>query len=309
LEDEVTFWQNQSSGLAIFLAESHARILRLPADFNETVVLANRFHVKPLLQLSTNNGIFYVLALSQNQIRLLQGTRHTIDEVSLAEEEIPTSLREALKYDDRQKQLQAHASREGGALMFHGHGAEHEPKVDILRYFNRLDDGLNELLEGERAPLVLAGVDYLHPIYHEASEYPTLVKEGVEGNPEAWSNEELHAKAWEIVEPIFARQQEEAAAAFRELVGTGRASADLREIVSAAYQGRVNMALISLDDHLWGTYDPETDQVEQEDEQSAENQDLLDLVAAYTLQNGGKVFAVPQSEVPDGAPAAAVYRY
>ena len=43
--------------------------------FDELMVVAPGFHVMPLLALLTGDGLFYVLALSQNQVRLLAGTR------------------------------------------------------------------------------------------------------------------------------------------------------------------------------------------------------------------------------------------
>jgi hypothetical protein len=39
---------------------------------------SDRFHLKPLLPLLTGDGRFYILALSQNQVRLLQGTRYSV---------------------------------------------------------------------------------------------------------------------------------------------------------------------------------------------------------------------------------------
>jgi hypothetical protein len=45
------------------------------------VIVSERFHVKPLLPLLSGDGRFYVLALSQNEIRLLQGTRYSVEQV------------------------------------------------------------------------------------------------------------------------------------------------------------------------------------------------------------------------------------
>ena len=67
------FWSYQSDGLAVFLAPGWSRIFRLPKEFPELVVVTGRFHIKPLLALLAA-GRFYVLALSQNQVRLLEGT-------------------------------------------------------------------------------------------------------------------------------------------------------------------------------------------------------------------------------------------
>ena len=45
------FWSYQSDGLAVFLAPGWSRVFRLPQEFPQLVVVADRFHVKPLLTL------------------------------------------------------------------------------------------------------------------------------------------------------------------------------------------------------------------------------------------------------------------
>ena len=76
------FWQHQSDGLAIFLSSNRARRYRLPLNFAELVVVADHFHISPLLPLFTGDGQFYILALSQNEVRLLLGTRYSVSEVT-----------------------------------------------------------------------------------------------------------------------------------------------------------------------------------------------------------------------------------
>ena len=94
LLQEPGFWRNQSDGLALFFTPETFHYYRLPLPFEELVVISNRFHLKPLLPFFASDGHFYILALSQNQIRLLEGTRHTVDEIDL--ESVPSSIAEAL---------------------------------------------------------------------------------------------------------------------------------------------------------------------------------------------------------------------
>ena len=103
-------WRYQSDGLAIFVSPNTFRRYRLPGDFEELVVVADRFHIKPLLPLLSGDGRFYVLALSQNEIRMLQGTRYSVGQVEL--ESVPESLAEALKWDDPEKQLNGTPKRD-----------------------------------------------------------------------------------------------------------------------------------------------------------------------------------------------------
>ena len=133
---------------------------------------------------------------------------------------------EALQYDDPEKQLQFHTGTpQGGGrdAMFHGHGAgDEDQKVRIERYFNLVDHGLRELLQAQQAPLILAGVDYLLPIYRKVSEYAKIMPDGIEGSAERMRADELQERAWRIVEPYFRRETEDTLAQYQQLAGTGR---------------------------------------------------------------------------------------
>ena len=70
------FWPRQGHGLAFFLAPQLFRAYSVPLPLDELVVVARRFHSKPLLPLLSGDGHFFVLALSQKEVRLLRGTRY-----------------------------------------------------------------------------------------------------------------------------------------------------------------------------------------------------------------------------------------
>ena len=83
LVNDGLFWQYQSDGLALYSRPGWWRALRVPLHLPELAVVADRFYVRPLLPLLTGDGHFFVLALSQNRIRLLEGTRDRLEEVHL----------------------------------------------------------------------------------------------------------------------------------------------------------------------------------------------------------------------------------
>lgn len=320
--DQHDFWQHQSDGLAIFLGQDFLRYYRLPIELEELVVVSDRFHLKPLLQLLTGDGQFYLLALSQNQVRLFQGSRYRVSEIEL--EDMPTSLAEALRYDDPEKSLQFHTgtpqsgignSPQGNAsqdraAIFHGHGAgEDDQKDNILRYFRQVNKGLQELLNERRSPLILAGVEYLFPIYKEANTHPNLLDGGVSGNPEHLKPEELHEQAWQIVEPYFTESQQEDVARYQSLAGTGKTVNDVQAAVHAAYYQRVDCLFVPVGQQTWGAFDPDTSQVQMHPEQEPGDADLLDFAAMHTLLNGGKVYATTPDQIPGEAAIAAVLRY
>lgn len=306
------FWQHQSDGLALFLSSEKLLHYRVPYKFEKLIVVNQRFHIKPLLPLFSGDGRFYVLALSQNQVRLLQGTRYSVSDVDL--EGVPQSLAEALQYDNREKQQQFHTEtphlRGKRAAMFHGHGGKpEEAKENILRYFQILDKGLQEYLKEEKAPLVLAGVEYLQPLYKEANTYPNLVDKGVKGNPEELDDRTLHKKAWTVVQPLFQEEQRDAMRRYEELVTKEKASPDLKTIIPAAYHGRVAILFIGVGVQLWGYFNAQANKIRIEKKATSENEDLLDLAAVQTLLNGGTVYAMEPESLPDKTPVAAIFRY
>lgn len=310
------FWQRQKQGLALFLARQTVREYRIPFPLDELVVVTHRFHIKPLLPLLSSDGHFFVLALSQKEVRLLQGTRYSVSEVEL--HGVPQGLSEALRYDNVEKKGHHYPGSQGrpagGVSPLAGHGvgiedATHEPEDSILRYFQQVDAGLRTFLRNEHAPLVLAGVEYLLPIYHRANTYPHVLAGRVTGNPEGLHPEELQERAWAIVQPHFQRAQDAAAARYRELAGTGRAAADVGAIVTAAYDGRIDTLFIAVDRQQWGSFDGESRTVEAHQEAVAGDDDLLDVAAMYTLLKRGTIYAVGLDQMPGRTPAAAILRY
>jgi hypothetical protein len=323
LLDDHIFWRRQSDGLAVLAAQDTFHTYRLPFAFEEQVVISPKFYTKPLLPILSSDGRFFVLALSQSEVRLLQGTRYTVGEVDL--ENVPESLAEALRLDDPEARLQFHTTTgpghgKGGAptagtggerrAAFHGTGApSDDDKERTLRYFQLVDAGLEEMLAGQRVPLVLAGVDYLLPLYREASSYDDIVEESIEGNPEQLSAKELHQGAWRLVQPRFLEEQEEAIRLYHQLAGSDRASGELDETVSAAHYGRVATLFVPVDLQRWGTFDASSNRVDIHEEMQPGDVELLDLAAVHTLINGGTVYAVDSGHVPGDGPLAALLRY
>ena len=313
-----SFWQHQNQGLAVFIAEDVFEIYQLPRKFEPLAIVADNFHIKPLLPLISGNKKFYVLALSQNEIRLLQGDRFGMAEVDL--QTIPTSLQEALRFDDPERQLQFHTgtAAPGGSSsrpsIYHGHGLPDESdKTELRRYFQKVNQGLMDLLREEDAPLVLAGVAYLLPIYQEANEYPHLVEDGIMGNPEDLETEDIHEKAWPMVKPIFQKELFESLNRYQALSGSepALAASQLDNILPAAFYGRVETLFVELAKQIWGTvatHDTAQVTVESHSEFMPGDQDLINLAAVQTILNGGQVYALKPGQMPEKL-IAAIFRF
>lgn len=311
LNDSI-FWQHQSDGLAVFCAPDFCHIYRLPLAFEELLLVSDRFHIKPVLPLFTNNEHFFVLALSKHSVRLFDATRYSISQMELPEE-TPTSLEEAVSLDDPEKQLQFRTNvprggGEGQAPAFHGH---HDPdeRVQLERYFLEVDRGVSEVLKEQQAPLVLMGVDYLLPLYRDRTSYSNVYEEGVTGNPDLLKPEEVHEQAWQVMEPLLDQQRQAAVERFHQDQARDLAASDLKEVVSGAVFGRVDTLFVPSGVHWWGRFEQSENRLDLHDEHQPGDEDMLDLAALHTLTHGGIIYTVEPEQVPSDGPAAAIFRY
>lgn len=301
------FWENQSKALAVFLSEGYSGIYRVPIDVPRLVVVSEAFHIKPFLPLVGGKEDFYVLCLSKKKIRLLQCTKEDFREIDLGN--VPQSISEALQYEPLEKQGQI-GSAPGRQGLFHGHGAGDEDlKENIKAFLRMVDKGLKDILNDESSPLVPAGVSYVVSLYRDVASYPHITEDFIEGSPDRVSAEELLQKAKVIVEPIFKKEEDEARRKFEALLGTGKASSLLEEVVPAACSGRVDILFVPSGKQVWGKWDKETQKVALTAKSEPASRDLLDLAAVETLKGQGRVYVVRPEDMPSGGDVAAIFRY
>lgn len=321
LLDDGDFWMHQLDGLALFRTPDMFRIYRVGFPLPAQAVVGDRLRLTPLLRRLPGNDSWHLLCFSKGEVRLLDCTLSRAERVDLSTTDFPKSLAEALKYDDLSKPDGNHHEMTGpGARTptsgrgsrdraFHGHG-EHgdEEKTQIGRYARLVDEGIVKLLRGG-GPLMLACVEYLAPIYREASHYPNLLDEIVEGNPDGMRDEELLDRA----RPVIEKRAEARLSELLERFGTGmahdQASTDLSEILAAAEQGRIDTLFVERDAERWGRWNPTGDGVTERDTRQDGDVDLYDLAAQKTLMTSGAALTLDPDRMPGNGAIAALYRY
>jgi len=308
------FWQRASEGLAVFLTPDSLRTFHLPKVFDESLIMGATFHVKPLLSLVAGDDAFYLLALSQNGVRLYSGTRHDIEPMEVVG--LPKNLEEALHYDEPQEAAQSHSSMAAGAgsrkqtAAFHGQGGRADDvKSELESYLRTVDAAVAKALHGERAPLAVACVDSLFPIYRDVNTYPYLAEEAIKGNTDYMSITQLHELAWPVVEQFVHGARNAVLERFRKNVNTPRVATDLPEIIPAAAEGRVEALFLIDESPQWGVFDVDTHTVSLHIRREPGDRDLVELAVAQTLANSGSVYTAKAQDVGSESAAAALLRY
>jgi hypothetical protein len=306
------FWRQREGGLAILIAPDAFYCYHLPRPVIEQVQVSGRFAVRPLLALLDGCRRYWLLAISQNVVRLFQGDAGGITPVEVAG--LPTDMATALNLDMSPDGGQVHAAtnqplgKEAG--VFHGQGGGADTRKEELKeYFRAIDAALRDTLQADHALLLVASVDYQFALYREMNTYAHLLGRPLTGNVEHLGMKELHAQAWPLAEPYLDAVRRDAASRYSQLVTSGRTSPHLAEILPAARAGRVETLFIAHDAVVWGVHDVETNATEVHALSQPGDDDLLELAAIETLTHHGTVYSVPADEMPSSGPSAATLRF
>jgi hypothetical protein len=283
------FWQHRTQGLAIFSSAQHCVHFSLPYSVPEQVVVSNHFHLRHIVPFLTDNATFFILQLSQNTVKLFEADAHSIS--AITHDDIPPSIEIALQHEDPERQLQMRSVGSGN-LAFHGHGAGEElDKATLERFLRAVDKGVSAALNGHSEPLVLAAVPYYLPMYQSVSKYQHVHNELITGSPERTSEEDLRKEGWSLISSTMVEKKQKAVENLRAVVGTGRTTSTLAEIVDAAQTGRIETLFIDANDSL-----------------SDQDEDALNAAITRTFSHGGAVMITP--EVVDAENSAiALLRY
>jgi hypothetical protein len=297
LDEDDDFWRFQANSLAVLATPDSLRTVRLATEVTETVEVSDRFHLKPLMRAMAFSQHAFVLALSENDVRLVEVfADHPATALNVPD--LPGSAADAT----------GHASVNNPG-MGAGHGNAQGQKSLLLKYLRKVDAALRPVLAGRETPLILAATEPLGPIFRSVNTYPGLLTEGISASPDNMSESALASSARSVLDGQYAACIEAATALFHERVGSHRAITDLRAVARAATFGAVELLFVDIDEVMPGTVDETDGTVELTTKPGATSYGVIDEITGRAILAGGKVLAVRRADMPDGAAVAAILRY
>jgi hypothetical protein len=304
-------WQYMSDGLAMFLGPGWHRSYRVPVTLPELATVGDRFVTGPLMRVLTNDRHFLLLAISQRDVRLLEGSMQHVEELELRD--VPRDLRDIIEEPEPRSDAMARplAGGRGGRAVFYGYGAADGEfkKEEVAKFLRQVADGLAEYLNGETLPMVLVGLTEMVATYRSVNSYPHVLDEEIRTNPDGLSPEKLHDAAWPVIEGVLHGQRVRALDRLGELRAAGQSAQEPELVAEAAAQGRVESLFVAGEPWCWEQVTGHGPVVALGADEAFSSCELLDRAVADTLTHGGRVYAVPAAEVFDGHRSAAALRY
>lgn len=289
LQADAAFWNHTLDGLAVFASPTRFdvfRVAKVGRGVPERAVVADSFHVKPLLRYLQSADRFELLALSRDKVAVYEGNRYALDPADAPG--VPTRF------------------LEGPATPRTQSG----PDADTERYFRGVDQAVVEHLSKPSAvPLVLAAASENQTAFRAVSKNPALLPDGVAVDPFALDAEGLRGRAWAVIEPHYLARLKELTEAFGTAQARRQGTSDLTDAAKAAVAGRAATLLIDADKVIPGKVDPATGAFTPGDLADPGVDDALDDLAELVLRMGGRVVVVPSDKMPTDTGLAGIGRY
>lgn len=297
LAEDEEFWRFQARSLVVFATPENTRTFRVASELPKAVEVSDRFHLKPLLRVVSFGQSAYVLALSENAIRVV--------EVS---PELPASTVSIKGMPKDAASAVRKASIKDRSPSGRIQGDEGQ-NVRLRQFARKVDAALRDLLAGTGVPLVLAGAPPISLIYPTVNSYAHLVSTTIEGNPETLSDSDLAERARTVLDGLHRDEVRACADLFAQRENQGRATTDVAKAARAATFGAIDTLLVDIDQSISGTVDERTGEVKLADAASAQSYGVIDEIARRVLAARGRVLGVRNGDVPHGAALAAILRY
>lgn len=309
LASSLRFWNHSRDGLAVMTGPGVLEIVQVQRTLPELAIVADSFHIKPLVRYLQSADRFHILALTKDSAAVFAGNRYALD-AEPANDEFPARLDQVPMAARAESGASvAGSSGAGSPKIVRGHG-ENRDDLETEKYFRAVDRAFNALYSGPSGmPVMLAALPEHQALFRHVSQNPLLMPVGVGGNPRAHTEDSLRQQAWEVLEPHYRANLDRLGEDYRTSSARRNGSADLSDVARAAIEGRVGTLLVEADRVIPGFIDRATGAIRSAGPDSLQAEDMLDDLAEMVLGTGGTVVVVPADQMPTASGLAASYRF
>ncbi len=229
LEQEIDFNYNLDS-LHIFLSDSTKEIVKSSWPIlKNTVSVAENFVIKPLIKDFNRLEEYYILVLSQSDVRLLHAINDNIAE-EIKSDEFPFDKNSYFLTDQEKT----------------SDGKQADNK--IREFFNQIDKAVVKIHHKTDMNVVVICTENNWSRLLQVADKPSIYLGNISINYNDTANHSIASEAWQIVNAIQKKNRMKAIQEMQEAAGHGKVITDLLEIFLAVQAGRGDL-LITHDDY------------------------------------------------------------
>lgn len=291
--------------LAIFASTEDVKVLRLPFDAKERVIIDERFATRDLVRDMASAVHYYVVVLGRDQARLIEAANNRVVKEFEADDEAQKNM-ENMVFPIENNSL--YKTGDGGT----DRSANNENSA-LKEYFNRVDKSVQELWGEHQMPLVLVGDNRNISYYKEVCDRPDNIIASVSNVTELDEGSAQHIVdgVQEAVEEYRTSLHEAALGEIDKARGANMLVTDLQEVYRSAFQGAGETLYLRRGYMQPAKIDEKAQTLTLAEDASAEGvtDDAVGEIIEHVIHNGGKAVFLPQEIMGDDLPIALVTRY
>ena len=253
-------------GIVVFYSEEgfdgEIGYVRVQSSINDLVVVADSYHIKPLIRIKNNVRGFFIVTMSSRAINvLIENSGHLV------------------KIDSYRNEP----------------GIDGKNKKDGKEFFLNASQELNKLFAAYRLPIVLAGVKDHIGHMKKLLNQSMLMNESIVGNVEKMKSAELQERVYKILTPYYEEQEIGALTELEVAMSRDRAITYLEDIAISAVYGKITKLFVVENRYVWGSINRQTGEIFIEPKQiNSHDDDVLDDLCQLVLSKGGDVVVVKE---------------
>lgn len=274
--------------IAIFRKNNFFQFISLPVEVKETCVVADTFHIKPMIKWAQQDQEFLIVGLTVDGALIYKGSQTKLNQID------PNHNPESLKHFDyggryaslKQKRLQK---------------AEHQHTMKWLSKW------VESLVKGNDITVFVAGNKENVSTFIKYFKSDALFPETIAPH---FSSEHVY-KICKNIRALLRLDSRmklyETLREFQMVQNTSKAETNIFQIAKLAMKGNVKKLLIAEDLNVFGKIDLSTYNVSLHPlDMDHEDDCLLDDLAQTVLLNGGEVIVAKRNEIPKQRPIMAL---
>ena len=273
-------FENLDRGVVVFYSlegfNGELGFLKVQSSINDLIVVADSFHIKPLIRIRNNVKGFFIVTMSSRAINvLIENNGHLV------------------KLDSYRNEP----------------GIDGNNKKDSKEFFLNASQELNKLFTAYRLPIVLAGVkDHINHMKRLVDQ-SMLMDQFVVGNVEKIKALDLQEKVYDILTPYYDKLEQCALKDLEAAMTNGRAITFLEDIAISAVYGKISKLFVVENRFVWGSINQKTGEIFIAPRQvNAHDDDVLDDLCQIVLAKGGEVVVVKKINHFEGHYAVAIVK-
>ncbi len=282
LRDKTETLKKLNKNLALFRTKNSFRVMNVPVPVDTFTVVANSFHVKPLIKWMQTDREFLLLGIDDQSIHFYKGSMHSIEkweQISYPEsilESLPEGGFKNIK-DTKVRNLKITETMEWVCDRILDLTFETPSKVHLVAdqmFLSSLNNIQNAKFLFEKKPIIQEFKQ--HSIVEYLNEIRTRIRKE--------TRKEFQKQ---LVEFYYA-----------EVLKTSKKN--IYEIAKAAIQGKVKKLLVAEGVRIFGKLNKKTGEISLHPNQiDHEDDDILDDLAQEVMARNGKVIIANKNDIPN----------